>query len=292
MKRFLAFVLILSMILTLAACSKPATEVQEEPESPSVSEEKTETSDLEKSITLATTTSTQDTGLLDTLVPAFTEKYGVEVKVIAVGTGEAIEMGKRGDADVILVHSRKAEDAFVEEGYGVNRKDVMYNFYFLVGPEDDPAKIAETNNAVEAMNAIAESKSTFVSRGDDSGTHKKEKELWKSADIDPQGNEWYMEVGQGMGATLTIANEEGGYTLVDSGTWYAYQDKVNMKIVLEGDRALFNPYGVIAVNPEKHPNVAHNSAMAFIEFITSEEGQKIIGDYKKNGYQLFVPDAN
>ncbi|NLM43697.1 MAG: solute-binding protein [Clostridiales bacterium] len=292
MKRFLAFVLILSMILTLAACSKPATEVQEEPESPSVSEEKTETSDLEKSITLATTTSTQDTGLLDTLVPAFTEKYGVEVKVIAVGTGEAIEMGKRGDADVILVHSRKAEDAFVEEGYGVNRKDVMYNFYFLVGSEDDPAKVAETNNAVEAMNAIAESKSTFVSRGDDSGTHKKEKELWKSADIDPQGNEWYMEVGQGMGATLTIANEEGGYTLVDSGTWYAYQDKVNMKIVLEGDRALFNPYGVIAVNPEKHPNVAHNSAMAFIEFITSEEGQKIIGDYKKNGYQLFVPDAN
>lgn len=290
MKRFLAFILILSMIFALVACSKPATEVPQEPESSSVSEEK-EMPELEKSMTLATTTSTQDTGLLDTLVPAFTEKYGVEVRVVAVGTGEAIEMGKRGDADVLLVHSRKAEDEFVEQGYGVNRRDVMYNFFFLVGPKDDPAKVAETKDAVAAMTAIAESKSTFISRGDESGTHKKEKDLWKLANIEPQGKEWYKEVGQGMGATLTMANEEGAYTLVDSGTWYAYQDKVNMKIVLEGDPALFNPYGVIAVNPEKHPNVAYNAAMAFIEFITSEEGQKIIGEYKKNGYQLFVPDA-
>lgn len=290
MKRFLAFILILSMIFALVACSKPSTEVPQEPESSSVSEEK-EMPELEKSMTLATTTSTQDTGLLDTLVPAFTEKYGVEVRVVAVGTGEAIEMGRRGDADVLLVHSRKAEDEFVEQGYGVNRRDVMYNFFFLVGPKDDPAKVAETKDAVAAMNAIAESKSTFISRGDESGTHKKEKDLWKLANIEPQGKEWYKEVGQGMGATLTMANEEGAYTLVDSGTWYAYQDKVNMKIVLEGDPALFNPYGVIAVNPEKHPNVAYNAAMAFIEFITSEEGQKIIGEYKKNGYQLFVPDA-
>lgn len=278
------------MIFDLVACSKPSTEVPQEPESSSVSEEK-EMPELEKSMTLATTTSTQDTGLLDTLVPAFTEKYGVEVRVVAVGTGEAIEMGRRGDADVLLVHSRKAEDEFVEQGYGVNRRDVMYNFFFLVGPKDDPAKVAETKDAVAAMNAIAESKSTFISRGDESGTHKKEKDLWKLANIEPQGKEWYKEVGQGMGATLTMANEEGAYTLVDSGTWYAYQDKVNMKIVLEGDPALFNPYGVIAVNPEKHPNVAYNAAMAFIEFITSEEGQKIIGEYKKNGYQLFVPDA-
>lgn len=290
MKKFLAFILALSMIFSLTACSKPATEVPQEPESSSVSEEK-EMPELEKSMTLATTTSTQDTGLLDTLVPAFTEKYGVEVRVVAVGTGEAIEMGRRGDADVLLVHSRKAEDEFVEQGYGVNRRDVMYNFFFLVGPKDDPAKVAETKDAVAAMNAIAESKSTFISRGDESGTHKKEKDLWKLANIEPQGKEWYKEVGQGMGATLTMANEEGAYTLVDSGTWYAYQDKVNMKIVLEGDPALFNPYGVIAVNPEKHPNVAYNAAMAFIEFITSEEGQKIIGEYKKNGYQLFVPDA-
>ena len=279
--------LILSMVLSLTACAKPA------PATPETAAPETEIdlSKLEKSITLATTTSTQDTGLLDTLVPAFSEKYGVEVKVIAVGTGEAIEMGKRGDADVILVHSRKSEDAFVAEGFGVNRKDVMYNFFLLVGPKDDPAKVGDTKDVVSAMTAIANSNSTFISRGDESGTHKKEKDLWKSAEIEPQGNKWYMEVGQGMGATLTMANEQGAYTLIDSGTWYANQDKVNMKIVLEGDKALFNPYGVIAVNPEKYPNIGYNSATAFAEFITSEEGQTIIKEYKKNGFQLFVPDA-
>ncbi|MFA7572558.1 MAG: substrate-binding domain-containing protein [Lutispora sp.] len=266
---------------------KVAEVVKETPKT----ETKIDISKLEKNITLATTTSTQDTGLLDTLVPAFTKKYGVNVKVIAVGTGEAIEMGKRGDADVILVHSRKSEDAFVAEGFGVNRKDVMYNFYVLVGPKDDPAKVGETKDVVSAMAAIANSNSTFISRGDESGTHKKEKDLWKAANIVPQGNKWYMEVGQGMGATLTMANEQGAYTLADSGTWYAYQDKVNMKIVLQGDKALFNPYGVIAVNPAKYTNIGYNSAMAFAEFITSEEGQKIIKEYKKNGFQLFVPDA-
>lgn len=254
-------------------------------------ETKIDLSKLEKNIVLATTTSTQDTGLLDTLVPAFSKKYGVNVKVIAVGTGEAIEMGKRGDADVILVHSRKSEDAFVAEGFGVNRRDVMYNFFLLVGPKDDPAKVSEVKDAVSAMKAIADNGSTFISRGDESGTHKKEKDLWKLANIDPKAQKWYMEVGQGMGATLTMANEQGAYTLVDSGTWYAYQDKVNMKIVLEGDKALFNPYGVIAINPAKYPNIGYNSAMAFVEFITSQEGQTIIKEYKKNGYQLFVPDA-
>lgn len=248
-------------------------------------------SKLEKSIVLATTTSTQDTGLLDTLVPAFEKKYGVSVKVVSVGTGAAIEMGKRGDADVLLVHSRKSEDEFVDQGYGVNRKDVMYNFFFLVGPKDDPAKVASTKDAVSAMTAIANSGSTFVSRGDDSGTHKKEKTIWDIANIKPQGQKWYLEVGQGMGATLTMANEKGAYTLVDSGTWYAFQDKVNMKIVLQGDKALFNPYGVIAVNPAKYPNIHHNTAMAFVEYITSEEGQNIIKNYKKDGYQLFMPDA-
>ena len=254
-------------------------------------EAKIDMSKLEKNIVLATTTSTQDTGLLDTLVPAFSKKYGVNVKVIAVGTGEAIEMGKRGDADVILVHSRKSEDEFVTAGFGVNRKDVMYNFYFLVGPKNDPAKVAEKKDIVSAMAAIANSGSTFISRGDESGTHKKEKTLWEKANIKPQGNKWFMEIGQGMGATLTMASEQGGYTLVDSGTWYAYMDKVNMKVVLEGDKALFNPYGVIAVNPAKYPNIGYHSATAFSEFITSEEGQGIIKNYKKNGYQLFVPDA-
>ncbi|MPM87979.1 Tungstate-binding protein TupA [bioreactor metagenome] len=173
----------------------------------------------------------------------------------------------------------------------MNRRDVMYNFFLLVGPKDDPAKVSEAKDAVSAMKAIADNGSTFISRGDESGTHKKEKDLCKLANIDPKAQKWYMEVGQGMGATLTMANEQGAYTLVDSGTWYAYQDKVNMKIVLQGDKALFNPYGVIAINPAKYPNIGYNSAMAFVEFITSQEGQTIIKEYKKNGYQLFVPDA-
>lgn len=246
---------------------------------------------LEKSIVLATTTSTQDTGLLDTLVPAFEKKYGVSVKVVSVGTGAALEMGRRGDADVLLVHSRKSEDEFVAQGYGVNRKDVMYNFFLLVGPKNDPANVASKKDAVSAMAAIANSGSTFVSRGDDSGTHKKEKTLWDIANIKPQGQKWYMEVGQGMADTLMMANEKGAYTLVDSGTWYTFSDKVNMKIVLQGDKALFNPYGVIAVNPAKYPNIHYNTAMAFVEYITSEEGQTIIKNYKKDGYLLFVPDA-
>lgn len=240
---------------------------------------------------LATTTSTRDTGLLDVLVPEFDKKYGVTTKVVAVGTGEALEMGKQGNADVVLVHSRKAEDEFVASGYGINRKDVMYNFFFIVGPKNDPAGAAEAKSAEEAMKKIAEFKGLFVSRGDQSGTHKKELSIWEKYSLKPQGEEWYKETGQGMGDTLTIASEMGAYTLVDSGTWYAFEDKVNLKIVVEGDPILFNPYGVIAVNPEKYPNINHKAAAAFIEFITSEEGQKIIGDYKSNGKQLFVPDA-
>ncbi len=246
---------------------------------------------LEKEIVLATTTSTQDTGLLDTLVPAFEKKYGVSVKVISVGTGAALELGKNGDADVVLVHSRKVEDEFIADGYGVNRKDVMYNFFFLVGPKNDPAKVTETKDAASAMSAIAKGGYTFISRGDKSGTHNKELSVWDVANIKPQGQKWYFEIGQGMADTLMMANEKGGYTLVDSGTWYAFQDKVNMKIVLQGDAALFNPYGVMAVNPAKHSNIHYNTAMAFVEYITSEEGQTIIKEYKKGGYQLFVPDA-
>lgn len=241
---------------------------------------------------LATTTSTRDTGLLDVLVPAFDRKYGVTTKIVAVGTGEAIELGKQGNADVLLVHARKSEDEFVSSGYGINRKDVMYNFFFIVGPKDDPAGIAEAKDAEEAMKRIADSKSQFVSRGDQSGTHKKELSIWEKYQLKPQGEEWYKESGQGMGDTLTMAGEMEAYTLSDSGTWYTFADKVDLKIVLEGDPVLFNPYGVIAVNPEKYPNINSKAAMAFIDFITSEEGQKIIGEYKKNGQQLFVPDAS
>jgi tungstate transport system substrate-binding protein len=246
---------------------------------------------MESTMVLATTTSTQDTGLLDVLVPAFDKKYGVKTKTIAVGTGEAIEMGKQGNADVILVHARKAEDEFVASGFGINRKDVMYNYFFIVGPKDDPARATDAKDVEGAMKMISDKKSSFISRGDQSGTHKKELAIWEKYKLKPQGNQWYMESGQGMGDTLTMASEMGGYTLVDSGTWYAFAEKVNLKIIQQGDPMLFNPYGVIAVNPEKYPNTHKNAAAAFIDFITSEEGQSIIGNYQKNGQQLFIPDA-
>lgn len=245
----------------------------------------------ESTMVLATTTSTQDTGLLDVLVPAFDKKYGVTTKVIAVGTGEAIEMGKQGNADVLLVHARASEDAFVDSGYGVNRKDVMYNYFFIVGPKEDPAGIASIKDAGVAMQKIYDSQAKFISRGDKSGTNTKELSIWKKYDLKPQGQSWYVEAGQGMGATLMMASEMGAYTLVDSGTWFAFADKVNLKIVLEGDSVLFNPYGVIAVNPQKYPNIHYNAAMSFVQFITSDEGQQLIREYTKNGQKLFIPNA-
>lgn len=248
---------------------------------------------LEADMVLATTTSTQDTGLLDTLVPAFEKKSGVKVKTVAVGSGAAIDMGKKGDADVLLVHSRSAEDEFVSSGFGINRKDVMYNEFFLVGPKADPAGVLATKTAVDAFKKIAEEKATFISRGDKSGTNTKELSVWKKAGLAPNGktDSWYVEASQGMGATLTMADEMKAYTLVDSGTWFAYMDKVGLQIVSQGDTALANPYGVIEINPEKYPNIHHNAAAAFSEFITSTEGQKIIKDYTKNGQQLFIPSA-
>lgn len=284
--------LILILIIVIAGTSALTfgctAKVSQQNETVDANDSKAE---VESEMVLATTTSTRDAGLLDVLVPAFDEKYGVTTKVVAVGTGEALEMGKQGNADVLLVHARKSEDEFVASGYGISRKDVMYNFFFVVGPKDDPAGVAETKDAEAAMKKIADAKATFVSRGDQSGTHKKELSIWEKFSLKPQGEAWYKEAGQGMGDTLTMASEMGAYTLVDSGTWYSFQDKVDLKIVLEGDSVLFNPYGVIAVNPEKYPDIHNKSAIAFIEFITSEEGQKIIGDYTKNGKQLFIPDA-
>jgi len=252
------------------------------------------TAAAETRIKCASTTSTQNAGLFDYLLPLFDQKTGIKVDVVAVGTGAAIEIGKRGDADVVLVHARDLELKAVEEGFLVNRHDVMYNDFVIIGPPDDPAKIKGLKSALEAFKKIAGSNSLFVSRGDKSGTHTKELAIWKQAGIDPKGQKWYMEVGQGMEKTQRIANEKRAYTLTDRGTWLATRDKdkLEMVVVLEGDPVLFNQYGVMAVNPAKHQNVKHKEAMVFINWLISPEGQAAIGDFKdKHGNKLFVPNA-
>lgn len=239
---------------------------------------------------LATTTSTHDTGLLDGILPPFEKKYGLKVDVVSVGTGKAIRLAENGDADVILVHAREAEDKFVNEGYGVNRRDVMYNDFLLVGPADGPAGIAGGRDAVAAFRAVAEAKAPFVSRGDDSGTNKKELKLWKEAGIKPEGK-WYMEAGQGMGATLNIADEKNAYCLVDRATYTAFGDKVDLKPVCEGDGRLMNRYGIIAVSPTHHPHANYLGAMNLIGWVTSPDVQKMIGGFTRKGKVLFHPDA-
>ncbi|MDA3937900.1 MAG: substrate-binding domain-containing protein [Spirochaetia bacterium] len=239
---------------------------------------------------LATTTSTENTGLLDTLLPAFTAKTGIVVDVIAVGTGKAITLGENGDVDVIMVHARSMEDSFVAEGYGVNRRDLMHNDFVILGPVSDPAGIKRTNNAAEALRMISTDKSDFISRGDNSGTNVKEIELWEAAGITPTGS-WYKEAGQGMGAVITMTNDLQGYTLSDRGTYLSMQDKIDLVVLGEGDPILFNPYGVIAVNPATHDFINYDGAMRLISFVTSIEGQSIIKIFQKNGEQLFYPDA-
>lgn len=243
---------------------------------------------LEGDIILATTTSTQDSGLLDVLVPAFEKKAGIKVKVVAVGTGQAIQLGKDGNADVLLVHARKDEDAFVAGGYGSNAWDVMYNQFLIVGPAKDPAGIKGMTDAVKAFKQIAAKKARFVSRGDNSGTHKKEQSLWATAGIDPQGKDWYISAGQGMGETLKMADELGTYTLTDEATFLTSKN-LDLTVLVKGDSKLFNPYGVIKVNSTKKPKAAD----AFISFITSKEGQKMIGDFQKSKYgrSIFIPNA-
>jgi len=238
---------------------------------------------------LATTTSTDNTGLLRVLLPPFEKMLKARVDVIAVGTGKALELGKNGDVDLVLVHARTEEDKFVNDGYGINRRDVMYNDFIIVGPENDPAGLKGMKDASDALKKIFESKSSFISRGDNSGTHILEKSLWQMAKLRPSG-QWYMETGQGMGATLRIADEKMGYTISDRGTYLAYKSKINLKILVEGDKArLSNPYGIIAVNPEKNPHVNYVYAMALIGWFTSVEGQKLIKDFKISGEQLFYP---
>ncbi len=242
------------------------------------------------SIKLATTTSTENSGLLDVLAPALLERHGIELQIIAVGTGKAIKHGENGDVDVILVHDRTAEDRFVADGFGVGRRGVMHNDFVILGPKEDPAAVNGMKDAAAALVAIARAKGTFVSRGDDSGTHRKEKGLWKTAGVVPSGP-WYLAAGQGMGACLTIANERRAYIISDRGTYLAYHGKIDLTVLLEGDPKLINTYGVIAVNPEKHPHVKYEATKTFIEWLTGPEARDIITSYRRGGKQLFYPDA-
>jgi tungstate transport system substrate-binding protein len=247
----------------------------------------------DKFIILQSTTSTQNSGLFEHILPAFTEKTGIRVRVVAVGTGQALKNAKNGDGDVVLVHSRPDEDKFVAEGWGVNRHDVMYNDFVIVGPEGDPAKIAGTNHAAEALKKIAEAKAPFASRGDESGTHKAELKLWKDAGTDPKpdSGQWYLETGSGMGATLNTAVGRHAYTLTDRGTWLSFANKGDFKVLVEGDPNLFNQYGAILVNPAKHKNVKAEEGQAFIDWLTGRAGQAAIASFKIGGEQLFFPNA-
>jgi tungstate transport system substrate-binding protein len=245
-------------------------------------------------IKCASTTSTQNSGLFDYLLPIFEKKTGIKVDVVAVGTGAAIEIGKRGDADMVMVHAKDQELKAVQEGAFVNRHDLMYNDFVVIGPANDPLKIKGMKSAVDAFKKISAQGAMFVSRGDKSGTNTKELAIWKTAGIDPKGQKWYLEVGQGMEKTQRIANEKRAYTLTDRGTWLATKDKdkLEMVVVLEGDPVLFNQYGVMAVNPEKYKQVKYKEAMVFVDWLISPEGQKTIGDFKdKHGNRLFIPNA-
>jgi tungstate transport system substrate-binding protein len=248
----------------------------------------------ETRIKCASTTSTQNSGLFDYLLPLFEKKTGIKIDVVAVGTGAAIEIGKRGDADVVFVHAKEQELKAVEDGFFVNRHDVMYNDFVIIGPTNDPAKIKGITSALDAFKKIAASGSSFVSRGDKSGTNTKELSIWKKAGIEPSGQKWYLEVGQGMEKTQRIADEKRAYTLTDRGTWLATKDKdkLDMMIVLEGDKELFNQYGVMAVNPEKFKTVKYKEGMEFVNWVISKEGQDAIAAFKdKNGNPLFIPNA-
>ena len=244
-------------------------------------------------IIVQSTTSTQNSGLFEHILPLFTKKTGIEVRVVAVGTGQALKNAENGDGDVVLVHSQPDEEKFVADGWGVKRYPVMYNDFIIVGPAADPAKIAGLKQAPEALKKIAEAKAPFASRADDSGTHKAELKLWGEAGVDPKASSgtWYLETGSGMGATLNTAVGKQAYALTDRGTWLAFANKDNFKVLVEGDDKLFNQYGVILVNPTRHPNVKVKEGQAFIDWLVSSEGQATIASYKIDGQQLFFPNA-
>lgn len=282
-KRFLALLLTALVVITLAGCAPAAEpEAQEEgPPEPDI-----------KEVILSTTTSTQDSGLLDELIPIFEERTGYLVKTIAVGTGKALEMASLGEADVLLVHAPAAEKEKEAAGDVVNRQLVMHNDFIIVGPEDDPAALKEVEAVEDAFKALVDTESTFVSRGDDSGTHKMEKGLWKKIEIEPEGD-WYVEAGSGMGDTLKIASEKAGYTLTDRATYLALKDTLDLEILFEGDEALLNIYHVMQVNPEKFEKINADGGQAFVEFMVADETQEVISEFgvDKFGQPLFFPDA-
>jgi tungstate transport system substrate-binding protein len=246
-----------------------------------------------KSIVVASTTSTQDSGLLNNILPLFKAKTGIDVKVVAQGTGQALDTGRRGDADVVFVHAKVQEEIFVRDGFGVQRFDVMYNDFILVGPKTDPAKIKGGKDILAALNAVKKTGAPFVSRGDKSGTHSVELALWKAAALDPAATKptWYREIGQGMGAALNISAAMGAYVLADRGTWISFKNKDALEIVVEGDSMLFNQYGIILVNPARHPHVKKDLGQQFIDWIISPEGQSAINSYVIDGQQLYFPNA-
>lgn len=290
-KRLSPLILLGALVLSLLAGCAPTTT----PAPASAAEKPAETEYVHASdkLILATTTSTENSGLLSNILPAFEAKYGVTVQVVAVGTGQALKLGEDGNADVVLVHARAREDAFVEASFGVDRKDVMYNDFVICGPASDPAGVKGMTDAAAALTKVAEAEAPFVSRGDDSGTHTKEKEIWTAAGIEPAGS-WYISAGQGMGAVLTMANEQLAYTLSDRATYLAMtKEGLGLEILVEGDPILFNPYGVIAVNPARYPDISYDLATRFINWLTSVETQELIGSFgiEEFGQPLFVPDS-
>ncbi|MGB8282053.1 MAG: extracellular solute-binding protein [Pseudolabrys sp.] len=248
----------------------------------------------DKSIVVSSTTSTQDSGLFGHILPLFKAKTGIDVKVVSQGTGQALDTGRRGDADVVFVHAKSAEEKFLAEGEGVKRYPVMYNDFVLIGPKDDPAGIKGMKDVAKALQVIKDKQADFISRGDRSGTHIAEINLWNGSgiDIDKEKGPWYKSVGQGMGAALNTANASNAYVLSDRGTWLSFKNKGDLQILVEGDKHLFNQYGVMLVNPAKHPNVKKDLGQQFIDWLVSPEGQKAIADYKINGEQLFYPNAS
>ena len=239
-------------------------------------------------IKLATTTSTESSGLLDVLLPAFHQKTGITVQVLPMGTGKALRTARDGNCDLVLVHAPEAEEQFVNEGWGIKRRQIMYNDFVILGPLSDPAKVRDLKSPVEAFKRIAAARSVYVSRGDNSGTHKKELELWQAVGLEPLG-QWYRSVGKGMGQTLIVANQMKAYVLADRASFIKFRKKIDLVLLVAGDKMLYNPYGLIAVNPKKHPHAKYVQAMKFIEFLSSEEGQKLIADYKLDGEILFHP---